>query len=84
MPAAAVSEVKHMPPLRELHGDADRNVPLVEGKELVKLARAVGASAEQVTYPGREHGFDFSDTDPMTADAIGRVAQFFQAHLIAG
>lgn len=82
MPDATVTQVKHLPPLIELHGDADRAVPLVKGEELVNLARAVGAPAEQVTYPGREHGFDFSDTDPMTVDAVGRVVQFFQAHLL--
>jgi hypothetical protein len=38
----------------------------------VKLANAIGPAAEQVTYPGEERGFDFPDTAPMTADAIGR------------
>jgi carboxymethylenebutenolidase len=84
MPDAMVSQVKHMPPLIELHGDADHNVPLVKGKELVELAKSVGAPAEQVVYPGRPHGFDFADDDPATADAIRRVVQFFHAHLLAG
>ena len=82
MPDAMVAEVKHMPPLIELHGEADHNVPLAKGQELVNLAKAVGAQAEQVTYPGREHGFDFSETDPMTGDAVGRVVRFFHAHLL--
>lgn len=30
MPNATVSQVKHLPPVLELHGDADRNVPLHE------------------------------------------------------
>jgi carboxymethylenebutenolidase len=81
MPDVMVSDVKRLPPLIELHGEADRNVPLAKGQELVKLAKAVGSAAELVTYPGKEHGFDFSDTDPMTADAIGRVTRFFQARL---
>jgi carboxymethylenebutenolidase len=81
MPDAMVAGVKRLPPLLELHGDADRNVSLAKGLELVKLANATGSTAEQVTYPGKEHGFDFSDTDPMTADAIGRVTRFFQARL---
>ncbi|MET3908555.1 hypothetical protein ABID59_002901 [Bradyrhizobium sp. S3.3.6] len=34
-------------------------------------------------YPGKAHGFDFSDTDPMTSDAIDRVTQFFKAKLAA-
>lgn len=81
MPDAMLQEVKHLPPLIELHGDADRNVPFVKGQELVNLGKAVGAEAELVPYPGKAHGFDFSDTDPMTADAIGRVTRFFEARL---
>jgi carboxymethylenebutenolidase len=81
MPDAMLSDVKRLPPLIELHGEADRNVPLAKGQELVRLANAVGSTAELVTYPGKEHGFDFSDTDPMTADAIGRVVRFFQDRL---
>ena len=38
MPDAIVAQVKHMPPLVELHGEADRNVPLASGGELVNLA----------------------------------------------
>ena len=75
------SEVKHLPPLLELHGEADRNVPLREGERLVQLAKAAGGAAEQVTYPGKTHGFDFSDSDPATFDAIGRVTHFFGARL---
>ena len=81
MPDAMVADVKRLPPLIELHGEADRNVPLAKGQELVKLGNAVRATAELVTYPGKQHGFDFSDADPMTADAIGRVTRFFQARL---
>jgi carboxymethylenebutenolidase len=79
MPDAMVAQVSHLPPTLELHGDDDRTVPLAKGAELVRLARAAGARAEQVTYPGRGHGFDFSDKDPMTADAVARVVRFFRA-----
>jgi carboxymethylenebutenolidase len=81
MPDAMVSEVKHLPPLIELHGEADHNVPFAKGEELVKLGKSIGAEAELVAYPGKPHGFDFSDSDPMAEDAIGRVASFFQARL---
>jgi carboxymethylenebutenolidase len=81
MPDAMASDVKRLPPLLELHGEADGNVPLREGERLVKLAKAAGGEAEQVTYPGKRHGFDFSDTDPATFDAIGRLTRFFGAHL---
>jgi carboxymethylenebutenolidase len=64
-----------------LHGDADRNIPPAKGQELVKLAKAVGAEAEFIAYPGKPHGFDFSDTDPVAADALDRVTKFFEARL---
>jgi carboxymethylenebutenolidase len=81
MPDAMMAEVKHLPPLIELHGEADRNIPVVKGQELVKLGKAIGAEAEFVPYPNRQHGFDFSDTDPMTADAVGRIINFFETRL---
>lgn len=84
MPDKIVSQVKYLPPLLELHGDADNNVPLAQGEALVKLAKAVGAPAEQVVYPGKGHGFDFSESDPMTNDAVDRVVRFFQSQLKPG
>ncbi len=83
MPKAMTAKVKHLPPLIALHGEADRNVPISEGRQLVALAKSVGAETEFVPYPGKAHGFDFSDTDPMTPDAIDRVTRFFQARLVA-
>jgi len=81
MPDQIVSQVKNLPPLLELHGDDDHNVPLAQGEALVKLAKAVGAPAEQVIYPGKAHGFDFSDSDPVATDATSRVVRFFQSQL---
>jgi carboxymethylenebutenolidase len=81
MPDDLVPHVKRLPPLIELHGEADRVVPAAKGVELVKLAQSLGAKADLVTYAGKDHGFDFSDTDPMTADAVKRVTQFFQGYL---
>ncbi|WP_369723014.1 hypothetical protein AB8Z38_02705 [Bradyrhizobium sp. LLZ17] len=49
----------------------------------LELGKSVGAEAEFVTYPGRAHGFDFSETDPMTSNAIDRVTKFLQAKLTA-
>ncbi|KJC34770.1 dienelactone hydrolase family protein [Bradyrhizobium sp. LTSP857] len=81
MPEAMAAKVKHLPPLIALHGEADRNVPIAEGRQLVKLGKSVGAETEFVPYPGKAHGFDFSDTRPTTSDAIDRVTKFFQAKL---
>ena len=83
MPQAMTTKVKHLPPLIALHGEADKNVPIEEGRQLVSLGKLVGADTEFVPYPGKAHGFDFSDTDPMTADAIDRVTKFFQTRLAA-
>ena len=83
MPEAMAAKVKHLPPLIALHGEADRNVPIAEGRQLVELGKSVGAETEFVPYPGKAHAFDFSDTDPMTSDAIDRVTQFFKAKLTA-
>ncbi len=76
--------VKDCPPLLELHGAADHNVPLAQGAALAKPAKAVGAPAEQVTYTGKAHGFDVSDSDPIATDAIDRVVRFFRSWLQAG
>jgi carboxymethylenebutenolidase len=81
LPQAMLSEVKHLPPLLELHGEADVIIPLRKGEELVEVGKRIGGEAELVTYPGRKHGFDFSDTDPATSDAVGRVIRFFAARL---
>lgn len=85
MPDGFVPQVKRLPPLIALHGDADHNVPLAKGRELVTLAKAVGAAADIVVYPGKAHGFDLADTDadPASSDAIKRVTDFFQARLKA-
>ena len=48
----------------------------------MELPNRFGAPAEQIVYPGREHGFDFLNMDPMTADAIRRVVQFFHQRLL--
>jgi carboxymethylenebutenolidase len=83
MPEKIAPDVKHLPPLIELHGEADRNVSIASGEALVRLAKEVGTPAEIVRYPGRAHGFDFAENDPMTADAVSRVIGFFQSHLAA-
>ena len=83
MPEKIAPQVKRMPPMIELHGDADRNVSLANGQALVKLAKAVGAEADQIIYPGKPHGFDFSDRDPATGDAIAHVVGFFKTRLSA-
>ena len=47
-------------------------IAVLDGGMADATVGALGAAADQITYSGREHGFDFSDTDPMTNDAVGR------------
>jgi carboxymethylenebutenolidase len=60
-----------------LHGDADRRVPLAEGKALVDLAKTFGQPAEMVVYPGAGHGFSGADD----LDAERHTVAFFRQHL---
>jgi carboxymethylenebutenolidase len=71
-------EITHLPPLLELHGDADRVVPLAEGRALVDLARGLGQPAEMIVYPGAGHGFDGADA----VDAQRRTLAFFAQRLL--
>lgn len=66
--------IAHMPPLLELHGDADTVVPIERGKELVELTRSLGQTAEMVIYPGAGHGFNRS----AATDGEQRTLEFFQ------
>ena len=77
IPAAVREDIVHLPPLLELHGSADKTVPLAEGKELADLAQSLGQTAEMVVYPGAGHGFANADA----ADAKQRIITFFRKHL---
>ncbi|MDR3518494.1 MAG: dienelactone hydrolase family protein [Azospirillaceae bacterium] len=70
-------QITRLPPLLELHGDADRVVPLLRGQALVDLAQRLGQSATMVVYPGAGHGFAGADA----ADARQRMLAFFQEQL---
>ena len=72
--------ITHMPPLLELHGDADTVVPMEKGKELVNLTRSLGQTAEMVVYPGAGHGFNGS----AARDAEQKTLEFFQLRLRGG
>ena len=76
--AGSKHPITHMPPLLELHGDADTVVPIEKGKELVELTRSLGQTAEMVVYPGAGHGFNRS----AATDAEQRTVEFFQGRLM--
>jgi carboxymethylenebutenolidase len=76
IPEAMQGRIDHLPPLLELHGDADRNIPVQEGIELVKRARALGEPVEQKIYSGEGHGFDADPTSSDAQDAVDRTVAF--------
>ncbi|MDE1993916.1 MAG: dienelactone hydrolase family protein [Rhizobiaceae bacterium] len=82
MPPGLRGNVRHMPPLLAFHGDADRLVPLSEGRTLVQLAQNAGAQADLVVYPGKRHGFDFKENDPDALDAMNRTKAFLTKTLL--
>jgi carboxymethylenebutenolidase len=78
IPSLLKNEITRLPPLLELHGDADRVVALADGLALVDLARGLGLPVENVVYPGAGHGFEGEDA----VDAQRRTLAFFVAGLL--
>ena len=78
IPSLLKNEITRLPPLLELHGDADRVVALADGQALVDLARGLGQAVEMVVYPGAGHGFDGADA----VDAQRRTKAFFEQRLL--
>lgn len=73
----------NLPPLLELHGDSDQIVPAKDGLSLVRWAQGHGGDAEQVTYNGEGHVFDWSPGNS-SDDAHRRAIDFLVAHLAKG
>lgn len=46
-----------LPPVKTIHGDADKTVPYEHGTRLTKALRDAGNDAELLTVPGGGHGF---------------------------
>jgi carboxymethylenebutenolidase len=78
IPSLLKNEISRLPELLELHGDADRVVPLAEGRALVDLARGLGQTSQMIVYPGAGHGF--ADADAL--DAQRRTLAFFAQRLL--
>lgn len=79
LPSILRDAITRLPPLLELHGDADDVVALAYGQELVDRARQLGQASQIVVYPGAGHGFDGADA----IDAQRRTLAFFRQGLLA-
>jgi carboxymethylenebutenolidase len=64
-----------------MHGEADMRQPMALGKALYDQAKALGAEAEFVTFPGEGHGFADDLNHPAAAQAFQRTVAFLDKHL---
>jgi carboxymethylenebutenolidase len=77
MPPSLTARITHLPPLLELHGDADEVVPIKMGNALVAKARELNVPALQTVYPGEGHVFDADPDKADARDATTRTVAFF-------
>jgi carboxymethylenebutenolidase len=69
-------QMKGMPPLLILHGEADSNIPLMNAQQLVKLCELKHLECEHHFYADQGHGFGGS----ALKDARQRTLAFFVGH----
>jgi carboxymethylenebutenolidase len=83
VPFPIMDQVKRLPPLLILHGDADTIIPVGQGQALASFARQLGGSAEITIYPGARHGFGSRLDTKDGADALARTVAFMARALNA-
>jgi carboxymethylenebutenolidase len=76
-PDVLARDLKTLPPVLILHGDADRIVPVSEARELVGLCKEKKVLHELVIYPGQGHGF----TGDPARDALLRASDWLDRHV---
>jgi carboxymethylenebutenolidase len=80
LPPSQRARIDRLPPLLVLHGDADHEVALSSGQDIVGLGRRLGGRAELVVYRGVGHRYaTWREAD--VSDAITRTVAFFRAEL---
>ena len=77
IPEVFAKDVKRLPPVLILHGDADRVVPVTEAEALERLLLENGFTYEKKIYPRQGHGFLGADG----LDAVQRATTFFGKHV---
>jgi carboxymethylenebutenolidase len=77
LPDPLRGDVKSLPPLLILHGDADTIVPVAEAKTLETVCRARNIPFEVRIYAGQGHFFTGDDS----RDAMARAFRFLDIHV---
>ncbi len=73
LPDSFFYKMKGMPPLLILHGEDDRNIPVMNAQQLIKLCTMRQLACTSHLYPGASHGFvgkDLEDADERTLALI--------------
>jgi carboxymethylenebutenolidase len=87
-PASLEEDVRGLPPVLILHGDADAIVPVSFAYALRDAVIRSGGEAELHVYPGAGHSFNASFLPAYSAeaaeDAHRRTVEFFRRHLVSG
>ncbi len=79
LPNQFFSQVQNLPPLLILHGGQDKQVPIVNARQLVRLCELRDFTCEAGMYPDEGHVFSSKATEA----ANQRVLTFFRTYLWA-
>jgi carboxymethylenebutenolidase len=79
LPNQFFSQVQNLPPLLILHGEQDKQVPIVNARQLVRLCELKDFTCEAGIYPDEGHVF----TSKATESANQRMLTFFRTYLWA-
>jgi dienelactone hydrolase len=79
LPNQFFSQVQNLPPLLILHGEQDKQVPIVNARQLVRLCELKDFTCEAGMYPDEGHLF----TTKATESANQRILAFFRTYLWA-
>lgn len=80
LPDVLTKDLKRLPPVLILHGEADRVVPVQEAEKLERLCTEKHLTYEKKIYPGQGHGFMGNDG----LDAVKRTMAFFEKYVKQG
>jgi carboxymethylenebutenolidase len=79
-------EVRGLPALLILHGEADETVPVWFARELRDAVLTEGGVVEMHLYPGVHHGFNLPRArtydEDAASDALRRTVEFLRRHVV--
>jgi dipeptidyl aminopeptidase/acylaminoacyl peptidase len=79
LPNQFFSQVQNLPPLLIIHGEQDKEVPIVNARQLVRLCELRDFTCEAALYPDEDHVFSSKAVDA----ANQRTLTFFSTYLWA-